>query len=259
MSVIAIARQTFQFARQSRLLFTGVVVGCALIIVIVGGTSLGVRRPVGDAISLGLWLTLAFSTIFGAIVPVQTICTERQNRAIYLTLSMPISRTTYILGRWLGCWFTVFIISISMLLTTSALIGLLAITSSQYALPSLLPVIFLQTLEIGVITAVGVLFASFTTPVLATLYTLALVLATHFADDIEKMSTARGASETEKAIYGSIIPFFPDMSIFDVRTNVAMGFSINSDIYFWAPLFGITMTAIALALAIISFQTQDVK
>ncbi|GAB4302761.1 MAG: hypothetical protein Kow0090_18370 [Myxococcota bacterium] len=259
MNIISLARQTFQLGRHSKLISIGVIVGCAVILLVMGGTSIGVKRPVADALSLGLWLTMAISTILSAVVPVQLICNERHNRAIYLTLSLPVSRTAYILGRWFGCWAIVSVVSFAMLLMTSALAGVLVLSTSDKLLPSFLPVIYLQFLEIGAVTAIAVMFAAYTTPVLATLYTLAVALASHFAEDVERMSRARGATETIKSVWKSIIPIFPDMSIFDVRTNVAMGFSINPDIYLWAPIFGAALAGVAISIAVIIFQSQDVK
>ena len=259
MNFFTIAKQTFELARQSRIITIGIIVGSAIVLLAAGGATIGIREPVIDAVSIGLWVTIACSNIFAALIPVQLICAERHNRAIYLTLAMPVSRVSYLVGRWLGSYLAVLLISISLTLTTAALVGVMTIIGGGESFPNFLPIFYFQTIELGAITALGVLFAAYTTPVLATLYTIAMAISFHFGEDVERLGRAGKVPGEVRELANSIVPFYPDMSVFDVRTVVSLGMKINPDLYYVAPAYGGVLIVMFMTIAALIFQSQDVK
>ncbi|MEB3196915.1 MAG: ABC transporter permease subunit [Candidatus Sericytochromatia bacterium] len=111
---------------------------------------------------------------------------ELENRTTYVVLTKPISRTVFLLGRYLG---------VLQALGALALLAALGLTLAMAASGSFEPRLYLlclgMYLEWSLVCALALLFAAMTAPLLATLYTLCFFLVGHFA------SLIRVFAETE--------------------------------------------------------------
>ena len=111
-------------------------------------------------------------------------------------------------------------------------------------------------LELVLITAVAILFSSFSTPILSSIFSLAFYLIGHLSWGLEllikKMKAGAGRAAAQ-ALY----TFLPDLENFNFKTEVVHGLPIPAGIYLSSFLYGVFYTAFILALAVLIFRRRD--
>jgi ABC-type transport system involved in multi-copper enzyme maturation permease subunit len=111
-------------------------------------------------------------------------------------------------------------------------------------------------LELILITAVAVLFSSFSTPILSSLFALAFYLIGHLSWGLEllikKMRPGLG-----KALARALYMVLPDLENFNFKTEVVHGLPIPPGIFLSSFLYGVCYTAFLLGLAVLIFRRRD--
>ncbi len=111
-------------------------------------------------------------------------------------------------------------------------------------------------LELVLVTAVAVLFSSFSTPILSSLFALAFTLIGHLSWGLElvirKMAPGLGRTLV-RALYAVL----PDLENFNFKTEVVHGLPIPPAIYLSSFLYGVCYTAFILGLAVLVFRRRD--
>ena len=111
-------------------------------------------------------------------------------------------------------------------------------------------------LELALITAVAILFSSFSTPILSSIFSLAFYLIGHLSWGlqllIKKMPVGAGRTAVR-----FLYVFLPDLENFNFRTEVVHNLPIPAGIYLFSFLYGVCYTAFILALAVLIFRRRD--
>lgn len=250
----AIAQNTFREAIRNKILhsilffaFGMIVISIALKEVTIGEQDKVVRSISQSSIDF-------FATIMAMFLGISTIGSELENKTIYTLLSKPISRAQFLLGKYLG-----------ILLTITTEISLLClfytvIISLQQGFPT--PIFFLSLVllivEVMLITAWSVFWASYSSQMTATAFVFAVFVIGHLADDIWLFSSEAQTpafQEMGRMLY-YLLPNFEALSI---RTESIHEESIPFRQFGFALGYGLCYTSVVLLGANALFSTRDIK
>ncbi|MGZ5495385.1 MAG: ABC transporter permease [Candidatus Aminicenantales bacterium] len=252
MKIRAIAGITFKEAKRDRILYLlfffaalGIVASRVLAILTVGDR-VKIIKDVGLA-SISL-----FGVLMAILIGTGLVYKEIDKKTIYTLLAKPLHRAEFILGKFLGLVLTLFVMTGAM-----ALIFLAIVYAHTLRIEgSLLVAIAYIFLELVLITAVAILFSSFSTPILSSLFALAFYLIGHLSWGLEliikKMRPGAG-----KALVRGLAMILPDLENFNFKTEVVHGLPIPPAIYLTSFLYGVCYTAFILGLAVLIFRRRD--
>ena len=252
MKIRAIAGITFKEAKRDRILYLlfffaalGIVASRVLAIL-----------TVGDRVKIVKDVGLASISIFGILMAILIgtglVYKEIDKKTIYTLLAKPLYRAEFILGKFLGLVLTLLVMTGAM-----ALIFLAIVYAHTLKIEgSLLVAIAYIFLELVLITAVAILFSSFSTPILSSLFALAFYLIGHLSWGLElilkKMRPGAG-----KALVRGLAMILPDLENFNIKTEVVHGLPIPPGIFLSSFLYGVCYTAFILGLAVLIFRRRD--
>ena len=252
MKIATIARNTFKEAKRDRILYLlfffaalGIVAARVLAVL-----------TVGDRVKIIKDVGLASISIFGVLMAILIgtglVYKEIDKKTIFTLLSKPLHRAEFILGKFLGLVLTLFVMTAAMTLIFLAIVYAHTLKIEG----GLLVAVAYIFIELVLITAVAILFSSFSTPILSSLFALAFYLIGHLSWGLEliikKMEAGAG-----KVLVQGLYMILPDLENFNFRTEVVHGLPIPPGIYLSSFLYGVCYTAFILGLAVLIFRRRD--
>ncbi len=252
MKIRAIAGITFKEAKRDRilyLLFFFAALGIAASRVLAVLT-------VGDRVKIIKDIGLASISLFGVLMAILIgtglVYKEIDKKTIYTLLAKPLHRAEFILGKFLGLVLTLFVMTAAMTLIFLAIVYAHTLKIEG----GLLVAVAYIFLELVLITAVAILFSSFSTPILSSLFALAFTIIGHLSWGLEliikKMEAGAG-----KVLVQGLYMILPDLENFNFKTEVVHGLPIPPGIYLSSFLYGVCYTAFILGLAVLIFRRRD--
>ncbi len=252
--ILVIARNTFRETLRDRILynllfFALLMIGSA---VLLGSLTIGEQaRIIRD---IGLAGINGFGVLIAIFVGIGLVSKEIDKRTIYSILAKPIPRYHFILGKYGGLALTLFV-------NTAIMAGGFFVTLwvGRVGLdPALVTAIGLIFVELLVITAVAVMFSTFTTPTLSAGFTLATYVIGHLTDDLRTLG-AKLHNEVTKGLLDGLYYVLPNLDYFNVKGQVAHGIAVEPSYVFSAVAYGALYSAAVLALACAIFQRREFK
>ena len=176
----ALAANTFREAIRNKLLYALL----AFSIVLIGaGVLLATLSYVEvDEIlqDMGMAAIRLFSAGIAMFVGAGLVHNEVDRRTVFTILSKPVSRGEFLIGKWAGLTFTVWL---QLALMAIAFTAVSSLAGAPVALDHALAIALIG-LELMVVVAIATLFSCFTTPMLASFYTFGLWLIGHLSRDL---------------------------------------------------------------------------
>jgi ABC-type transport system involved in multi-copper enzyme maturation permease subunit len=219
--IAAIARNAFREAVRDRVLYNLVLfvlllTGAAIFI---GELSGGQERKI--IVDLGLSAMLLFGVFIAIFVGVGLVYKEIERRTIYAIFAKPVGRGEFLLGKYLGLCLTLLI----NVLIMGAGVSLALIYVSGGWDPILLriwPAAFLIYVELMIITAIALLFSSFSSPALSALLTFLVFIIGHFTEDLKTLSQSM-PSAMARWLFSCLHYLLPNLANLSFITPVAHG------------------------------------
>ncbi len=252
MKIRAIAGITFKEAKRDRILyllffFAAVCIIAARVLAIL---------TVGDRVKIikdvGLGSISLFGVLMAVLIGTSLVYKEIDKKTIFTLLAKPLHRAQFILGKFLGLVLTLFIMTLLMSVIFLALVYVHTF-KVEWTMLTAIGYIFL---ELVLITAVAILFSTFSTPILSSIFSLAFYLIGHLSWGLEllikKMHAGFG-----RTFARFLYVFLPDLENFNFKTEVVHGLPIPSGIYLYALVYGLCYTAFILGLAVLVFRRRD--
>jgi len=139
----------------------------------------------GERMKIIVDLSLAAMSVFGLLIAIFVgiglVHKEIQRRTVYTLLAKPISRRSFVIGKYAGL---MLVIALNVAVMTGALLALTAVFSGSGVAWHLLVAVLLILVELMIVTAVAVLFSTFSTPTLSAMLTLGVWLIGRFSSDL---------------------------------------------------------------------------
>ena len=250
--VLAIALMAFTEAVRDRVLYTILVFALAMI----GSSAVLVTISVGGEGRIVKDLGLACITLFGLFIAVfigiRLVSREIERRTVLLLLSRPVGRGAFLVGKFIGLALTLLVNVGAMALGLMLLARML---EGEWTPPLLLAAGF-AFLELAILTAFSILFATFSTPTLSTVFTLLVFVIGRLSRDLVAFASqfdSLSLHATALAIYYAL----PNLSLFNLGGLGAGGPLPSGATLLFAAAYGAGYMTAVLALAIAIFQRRD--
>ena len=216
---------------------------------------------------LGLAATAIFGLFIAIFIGIGLVSKEVERRSIYALLAKPISRPQLIVGKYAGLVLTLAVNVAVMTVAIYAVLAYLTWTTPppiQTAWdapgvdPALLKALFLIFVELMLITALALFFSTFSTPILSAALTLGFYIVGHFNADLrnfEQVVDSRAVARLARGLYHVL----PDLSAFDVKTQVVHGLPVPAGYLALTAGYGLLYIALLLIIATLIFSRRDFK
>jgi len=252
--ITVIALNTFRETLRDKILYNLVFFGLLLI----GSSILLSTLTMGEQGKIIQDIGLASINVFGIIIAIFVgiglVSKEIEKRTIFTIIAKPVPRHLFLLGKYSGLALTL-LVNVGIMAAGFFLTVLVSKTGLDLAL---LKAIGLIIMELLVITAVAVMFSTFTTPTLSATFTLAIYVIGHLTDDLRTLGAKLGASLTTVVLDG-LYYLLPNLEYFNVKGQAVHGLPIEPFYLISAVAYGLTYTTILLILACMIFQCRDFK
>jgi Cu-processing system permease protein len=253
--LIIIARNTFREAVRDRVLYNLVVF---VLLITASAVFLGELTAGHEArtiVNLGLSAMLLFGVFISIFVGVSLVSKEIERRTVYAVLSKPVGRGEFIAGKYLGLCLTLLVNVAVMGVGVS--LALLYVGGGKLAF-SIWGAVLLIYLELAILTAVAILFSSFSSPALSALLTFMVFIIGNFSASLRDFAENLG-SEAAKVFFNFLYYFLPNLSFYSFITNAAHGDVPAPGLFASAALYALLYIAILIAASILIFSNRNFK
>lgn len=264
----ALAVITFKEGIRNRSLF-----GIGLLALFLFGLNVAVAgffmRDIGK-VTVDMNLTaLSFAGLLLVFfVCVNLMAKDIDRKTIHLVLSKPITRTQYILGKYIGLQFFIFSSLLFLIILSSLTILLLKIMYQDYFVGFSWGIFFLSCffilLKFSLLSSIVVFFSSLTSNSLMTLlFSICSYVAGVTIEEVvfylqtELAAQERMISESLRNFIDIISYLLPNFSVFDFTLEAAHGLSIDAGRLGLALGYGVSYIAILLLVASLLFARRE--
>ena len=253
--ILTIARNTFREAVRDRILYNLV-----LFVLLITGSAiflgeLTAGQEARTIINLGLGAMLVFGAFIAIFVGVSLVSKEIEKRTIYAIFSKPIGRGEFIAGKYAGLCLTLLVNVLIMGAGVS--LAILYVGGGKLAF-SIWAAIFLIYLELAILTAVAILFSSFSTPALSALLTFSVFIIGHFSQSLKDFAANINSAST-RVFFDFLYYVLPNLSFYTFRTEAAHGDVPPAAMLGGATLYAVVYIGILLAVTIFIFSRRNFK
>lgn len=255
--ISAIARNAFREAVRDRVLYNLVLFVLLLTAasIFIGELSGGQERKI--IVDLGLSAMLLFGMFISIFVGVGLVYKEIERRTIYAVFSKPVGRGEFLVGKYLGLCFTLLVNVVVMAVGVS--LALLYVSRGWDPLiPTIWPAVLLIYLELMLLTAVALLFSSFSSPALSALLTFLIFVAGHFSADLKVLAVSLGSTGA-RWFFTGLYYLLPNLANYSFITPAAHGRMPAGGFVFANALYAFVYIAVILAAATLIFSRRNFK
>jgi len=255
--ITAIARNAFREAVRDRVLYNLVLFVLLLTAasIFIGELSGGQERKV--IVDLGLSAMLLFGVFIAIFVGVGLVYKEIERRTIYAVFSKPVGRGEFLVGKYLGLCLTLLVNVLVMAVGVS--LALLYVNRGWDPLiPTIWPAVLLIYIELMLLTAVALLFSSFSSPALSALLTFFVFIIGHFSADLKSLASSMG-STSARWLFNALYYLLPNLANYSFITPAAHGRSPGVGFVFASALYALVYIVVILAAATLVFGRRNFK
>jgi ABC-type transport system involved in multi-copper enzyme maturation permease subunit len=258
-TILTISLNTFREAVRNKILYSLLAFAVLVIVASMAFGALSVHEEVRLTADLGLGGMSLFSVIIAIFVGVNLLYKELERKTIYSLVPKPIHRFQFVLGKYIGMVLT---LAVQIAIMTVVLQLVLLVQRAALG-DTLYKMVLLILFEVLVVTAVAVLFSSFSTPFLSGLLTLGIFLIGRSVPDIRRAARkmARPVLSPALEIVAGIVP---NLRHFYATGADSAGEHISIHGAFpdwpyvlWAGGYAMVFVTITLLFAILLFSRRD--
>src|SRR5688500_8102152 len=253
--ILTISRNTFRESVRDRVLYNLVVFVLLITLSAVFLGELTAGQEARTIVNLGLSAMLLFGAFISIFVGVSLVSKEIEKRTVYSIFSKPIGRGEFIIGKYLGLCLTLLLNVLVMGAGVS--LALLLVGGGKLAF-SIWGAILLIFFELTILTAVAILFSSFSSPALSALLTFLVFIIGHFSASLRDLAQSLGSSAA-KVFFDILYYVLPNLSFFSFIINSAHGDAPPAPLLGGAFLYALVYNGILLTITILIFSRRNFK
>ena len=216
---------------------------------------------------LGLAATSVFGLFIAVFIGIGLVSKEVERRSIYSLLAKPVERWQLVLGKYAGLVLTLFVNIAVMALALYVVLaymrwGVPPLTQQAWDAPALDPAlltsIFLIFVELALVTAIALLFSTFSTPILSAAFTFGLTIVGQYSTDLRNFQDvveSPAAQRLARALYWVL----PNLAQFDVKAQVVHGQPVAARYVAVVTLYAALYVGFLLLVSTIVFSRRDFK
>jgi len=209
--MLAIAKNTFREAIRDRILYGFLFFAVLLILFSVVLGQLSFNQQIRCTLDVGLAGISFFSVLIAIFLGITLLHKEIEKRTIYTVLSKPVSRATYLLGKFLGLAATM---AVQIMLMVAVFFAVLLLMGGELT-SGLFFALALIFVEVLLVISLALFFTSFSSPFLSGIFCLGIFAAGRNADLITELAKTKSLEWLRPILEGvtAVLPnfylFFP--------------------------------------------------
>jgi len=254
--IVHIASNTFREAVRDRVLYN--LIAFALLMsgaaILVGQISIGIERLV--VVNLGLTAVSLFGVVIAIFIGIGLVSKEIDKRTLYTVLSRPVQRWEFIVGKFFGLAGTLVVNTFFMALGVFA--ALLYVSQHFHSTDGwVLVALYFIILQFLIITALGLLFSTFSSPLLSAVFAFALFVIGTFSEDLRGFAgMTHGITRWLATGTAYLVPNF---SALNVISSVAHEQPVPGHLILSNTAYALVYAATALCGAVLIFERRNLK
>ncbi len=252
-NILAIAKNTFRETIRDRILLSAFFVIVAIIIFTLFIASISLEQSTRMIIDFSTTAIYALQVFVAIFIGSMLIYKEIEKKTFYLLLPKPVTQLEIVIGKCLGLTLTTVLVT---LLSTFVLYIILFIQSGQLFFWPILASVFLSIFEVILLILISILFSGITSPLLASVSTIALYIIGH-AEGVFRfmfMTTKIPAVEmVAKAVYYVL----PNLEKFNIRNDIIHSALPSVATLTVAILYALSYILLLLVIIQIAFKKKD--
>jgi ABC-type transport system involved in multi-copper enzyme maturation permease subunit len=252
----SIGFNTFREAVRDRVLYNLIVFVLLLVASapLFGQISIGLEKLI--LINVGLSAISLFGVIIAILIGIGLVYKEIEKKTLYTILSRPVRRWEFIVGKYLGLVLTLVVNGILM---SAGFFLALAIFGHGLgkADAALLIAVYFILLQFLIVTAITLLFSSFSTPIFSAVFAFAFFVIGTMADDLRSFAAA--AKGITKWLLTAAAYLVPNLSSLNVISRVAHERPVGGSVVLYNTMYVLLYSVAAVAAATFIFERRDLK
>jgi ABC-type transport system involved in multi-copper enzyme maturation permease subunit len=251
----AITLNTFREAVRDRVLYNLILFVLLLVASapLFGQISIGMERLI--LVNVGLSSISLFGVIIAIFIGIGLVSKEIEKKTLYTILSRPVRRWEFIVGKYLGLIMT--LVVNTALMTAGFYIALMATNGLHKADSLLLVAIYFTVLQFLIVTALTVLFSTFSSPIFSAIFAFALFVIGTFAEDLKNFAAiSKGAAKLLATAAAYLMPNFASLNII---AQAAHDQGVGGRLILFNTLYAILYSASAVVAAVLIFERRNLK
>jgi ABC-type transport system involved in multi-copper enzyme maturation permease subunit len=249
--ILTIALNTFKEVLRDKVfynlfVFALLMIGSALLL---GTLTIGEQSKIIK--DIGLASIDLFGVLIAIFIGVGLISKEIDKRTIYTIIAKPVHRYQFLVGRYTGLLFTMWV-NTAVMFSAFCLILIVAGTSPDIGL---IKAVGLMTVAQLIVLSAAMLFSTFTTPTLSGIFTLAVYVIGELTPDLKTLSEK--LSGVSRELLSASYYLLPNLALFNVKGEAVHGVPITAGYLLTAIGYGVSYAAVVLLLSCFMFQRRD--
>lgn len=216
---------------------------------------------------LGLVATSLFGLFIAVFIGIGLVSKEVERRSIYSLLAKPVERWQVVIGKYAGLVLTL-VVNVGVM--AAALYAVLAYLRWGIAPqveqawdapaldPALLGAIYLIFVELAIVTAIALLFSTFSTPILSAAFTFGLTIVGQYSTDLRNFQDVLDSPVAQRIARG-LYWVLPNLGQFDVKSQVVHGQHVAGRYIAGASAYAVLYVAFLLLVSSVVFSRRDFK
>jgi ABC-type transport system involved in multi-copper enzyme maturation permease subunit len=252
----AITLNTFREAVRDRVLYNLILFALLLVAAapIFGAISIDIERLV--LVNVGLSSISLFGVIIAIFIGIGLVSKEIEKKTLYTILSRPVRRWEFIVGKYLGLLMTL-VVNAALMTVGFYLALLITARGLTKADAGLLVAIYFIILQFLMVTAITLLFSSFSTPIFAAVFAFALFAIGTFAEDLRNFAAAaKGMTRWFATVAAYAVPNFASLNVI---SQTAHDHPIGAGLIAFNTLYALLYSAAVTAGAVLIFEQRNLK
>lgn len=252
----AITLNTFREAVRDRVLYNLIIFVLILLASapLFSQISIDIERLM--LVNLGLSAISIFGVIIAIFIGIGLVAKEIEKKTLYTILARPVRRWEFVVGKYLGLVLT--LVTNAAFMTIGFFGALLLYTRPlTRSDASLLVAIYFILLEFLIITALTLLFSSFSSPIFSALFAFALFVIGTFSEDLKNFaSMSHGISRWGASAASWVIPNFASLNVI---SQVAHKQPVGGSLVLFNTAYALLYSATVTLGAVLIFDRRNLK
>jgi ABC-type transport system involved in multi-copper enzyme maturation permease subunit len=250
--IVVIAWNTFRENLRDKILYNLLFFALMLIGASVLLADLTITEQKKLVTDVGLAAINLVGVIIAIFVGIGLVSKEIERRTVYTIMARPISRPQFVLGKYLGLTFT-------LLVNVLVMLGVFLATLWMDRMPvhaALFQAVELIFVELLLVTALALLFSTFSSATLSGILTLALYAIGHLTSDLKELAQ-KSHSQTVKMVMQGLYYLCPNLELLNLKGQAANGVPVALSYQAMATAYGLMYAAVLVMAACLIFQRRD--
>jgi ABC-type transport system involved in multi-copper enzyme maturation permease subunit len=252
----AISFNTFREAVRDRVLYNLILFALLLVATapLFGEISIGVERLI--LVNVGLSAISLFGIVIAIFIGIGLVSKEIEKKTLYTILSRPVRRWEFIAGKFMGLLMTLTVNATFMAI--GFYLALLVVSRGLTGDDAgLLIAIYFIILQFFVMTAITLLFSTFSTPIFAAVFAFALFVIGTFAEDLRNFAAlTHGVVRWLATGAAYVVPNFASLNVIAQAAHSQLP---SGRLVLLNTVYALFYSAAATAAAVLIFERRNLK